>query len=152
MRFRLVAAGLVRGDQLVDEIKQATGLDLAGRYRFLPPDAVVIDRDDAVLDAEADVLAAKDQIAAIVAAHVPDPLYFPEDRERAVVAEIDAKATEARALWDGYEALRDKTPAEIEALVRARINGWSTLTAAKADLAEWLPRMAALLAWAVRRQ
>jgi hypothetical protein len=70
----------------------------------------------------------------------------------AAAAEVEAKAIGARTLWDGYEALRDKTPTEIEALVRARINGWSTLTAAKADLAEWLPRMAALLAWAVRRQ
>jgi len=69
----------------------------------------------------------------------------------ATAAEVEANAIEARTLWDGYEALKDKTPAEIEALVRARINGWSTLTAAKADLAEWLPRMAALLAWAVRK-
>ena len=64
---------------------------------------------------------------------------------------VEANASEARSLWDGYAALKDKTPAEIEALVRARIAGWSTLAAAKADLAEWLPRMAALLAWAVRR-
>jgi hypothetical protein len=70
----------------------------------------------------------------------------------AAAAEVEANAIEARSLWDGYAALRDKTPAEIEALVRARINGWSTLAAAKTDLAEWLPRMAALLAWAVRRQ
>jgi len=69
----------------------------------------------------------------------------------AAAAEIEANATEARSLWDGYAALRDKTPAEIEALVRARIDGWPSLAAAKADLAEWLPRMAALLAWAVRR-
>jgi len=71
--------------------------------------------------------------------------------QEALAAEVEAKATEARSLWDGYEALRDKTPAEIEALVRTRVEGWPSLAAAKADLAEWLPRMAALLAWAVRR-
>lgn len=69
----------------------------------------------------------------------------------AAAAEIEANATEARTLWDGYEALRDKTPAEIEALVRAHVEGWSTLAAAKVDLVEWLPRMAALLAWAVQK-
>lgn len=69
----------------------------------------------------------------------------------ALAAEVEANATEARGLWDGYEALKDKTPQEIEALVRARIEGWSSLAVAKADLAEWLPRMAALLAWATRR-
>jgi len=68
----------------------------------------------------------------------------------AAVARIEANSTEARTLWDGYEALRDKAPAEIDLLLRKRIEGWSSLAAAKADLAEWLPRMAALLAWGVR--
>jgi len=89
-------------------------------------------------------------IAAVVAAHDPDALSVAE-QVAAAQANIEAKATEARSLWDGYEALRDKTPADIEALVRARIGGWPTLAAAKADLAEWLPRMAGLLAWAVRK-
>jgi hypothetical protein len=137
---------------LVDEIKCATGIDLSTRYRFIPPDSIVLDRDDGVEDARPDVLAARDQIAAIVAAHVPDLLYFPKDQERAAQVEVEVLATEARALWDRYEALRDKTPAEIEALVRKRIEGWTSLAAAKEDLALWLPRMAALLTWTVRRQ
>ena len=89
-------------------------------------------------------------IVAMVAAHDPDALSLAE-QAGAAAKEVEAKATEARGLWDDYEALKNKAPAEIEALVRKRIEGWSTLAAAKADLAEWLPRMAALLAWAVRR-
>lgn len=66
-------------------------------------------------------------------------------------AEVETKASEARSLWDGYEALRDKTPGEIFAIMQARMDAWATLADARKDLREWLPRMAALLAWAVRK-
>jgi len=66
------------------------------------------------------------------------------------VAETEARATEARALWDGYEALRGKTPAEMIAIMQKQADAWATLADARKDLREWLPRMAALLAWGVR--
>jgi hypothetical protein len=44
-------------------------------------------------------------------------------------------------------ALAKKTPAEIYTLMQGRIDGWSSLAAAKADLREWIPLLAAALAW-----
>lgn len=46
-------------------------------------------------------------------------------------------------------ALNGKTPGEIYQLVQARIDGWSSLAAAKADLRDWLPLLAAVVAWDV---
>lgn len=43
-------------------------------------------------------------------------------------------------------ALKGKTPAEIYTLVQGRIDGWSNLAAAKSDLRDWLPLLAAGLA------
>ena len=45
-------------------------------------------------------------------------------------------------------ALADKTPAEIYALMQARMDKWTTLAEARADLREWLPLLAALAVWA----
>mgnify|MGYP001127554430 CR=1 FL=1 len=151
MQFQLAKPLAIRGDQLMDEIWRATGLDLTARYSFMEPDLVVIDRGDVAADAKPDVLAAKDKIAATIAAHVPDPLYFPEDRERAAQMEIDAKATEARSLWDGYAALKDKTPTEIFTVMQMRMDTWASLADARRDLREWLPLMAALIAWGMRK-
>lgn len=69
----------------------------------------------------------------------------------AAAAEIEAKATEARGLWDNYAALKDKTPVKIFAIMQARMDAWTSLADARRDLREWLPLMAALIAWGVRK-
>jgi len=45
--------------------------------------------------------------------------------------------------------LADKTPEEIYTLMQNRMDGWQNLGQAKADLWEWLPLMAAVIAWKV---
>jgi hypothetical protein len=89
----------IRGDQLVDEILQATGLDVGMRYTFHPPDRVAIAGDD--------VAAAQAQIQATIDAHVPDPLYFTRDVE--LKRQMDAEASVASipnwATWTETEAL-----------------------------------------------
>jgi len=89
----------IRGDQLVDEILQATGIDLTDRYAFYPPDEVRVP-DELVAGHEA-------EIQAVIDAHVPDPLYFPEDLERQVQrqAEADAAAIPEWAMWTEEQAL-----------------------------------------------
>ena len=48
--------------------------------------------------------------------------------------------------------LSGKTPNEIYTLMQTAIDGWGSLAEAKADLREWLPLMAALLAWNIGLQ
>lgn len=147
---RLIYAGQFKGPLLMEQLLAAH------------PEWLVGDRESRrcllrveTTDAEARITVPDDvsdaDIAAVITMHDPAA---PSAVEAAAScrAEIDAKAEEARSLWDAYEALKDKTPQEIEVIVRKRVEGWTSLAAAKADLAEWLPRMAALLAWAVRHQ
>ena len=63
----------------------------------------------------------------------------------------DADADDIRARFLA-SAISKKTPAEIYTLIQGRIDGWSNLTAAKADLRAWLPFMAAAIAWLVMEQ
>jgi len=46
--------------------------------------------------------------------------------------------------------LSNKTPQEIYILMQGRMDNWTTLANAKADLREWLPLMAAIIAWKVQ--
>ncbi len=93
--------GEVRGDQLADEVGAATGLDVArltDDVSFRPPDAVELPRDPYEAHAAA--------IEAAITAHVPDPLYFPADVER---ARQEAATTQAGdipgwATWTESEA------------------------------------------------
>lgn len=47
--------------------------------------------------------------------------------------------------------LADKTPAEIYTAMQNQIDGWGSLAAAKANMREWFPLMAAAIMWLVRR-
>lgn len=89
----------IRGDQLADEILQATGIDVLDRYTFYPPDEVRIAGDD--------VAAAEAEIQAVIDAHVPDPLYFPEDvgRARQEQAEQEIRDIPGWATWTLAEML-----------------------------------------------
>jgi hypothetical protein len=70
--FTLSTSGQIRGNQLIDEIYQATGVQIdEDRFLYRSPDQV-----------EADVPADRiDDVQAVVTAHVPDPLYFISDHE-----------------------------------------------------------------------
>ena len=84
-------------------------------------------------------LTAQEQITAdaVVAAHDPDG-DLPKN--------LNKKETEARFL---LSQLADKTPEEIYTLMQNRMDGWTTLADAREDLREWLPLLAAVIAWKV---
>jgi len=90
----------IRGDQLVDEITQSTGIDVLDRYTFYPPNEVRITGDD--------VAAAQAAIQVVIDAHEPDPLYFPEDVEhaRAEAAEATVAGIPGWATWTEEQALQ----------------------------------------------
>jgi hypothetical protein len=89
----------IRGDQLVDEILQATGVDLTEQYAFYAPRTVRVP-DDLVAGREA-------EIQTIIDDHVPNPQYFPEDveRQRKQAADGQAAAIPGWASWTEGEAL-----------------------------------------------
>jgi hypothetical protein len=127
MRFSITT---VRGDQLVDEINAATGLGLTN-------EAVVVYLEGAV-----EIVAPPEHytaIAAVIAAHVPQAVWNDEDQAR-------VNADDVCAHWN-LVALKDKTPAEIYALMQGQMDTWTTLADARRDLREWLPLMAAAIAW-----
>ena len=84
-------------------------------------------------------LTAPEQITAdaVVAAHDP---------EGDLPWLLNKKDAEARFL---LSQLADKTPEEIYVLMQNVIDGWGNLGQAKEDLKEWLPLMAAVIAWKV---
>jgi len=79
-------------------------------------------------------------IQAVIDAHDPNVLSVGEQNE---VYREDARA---RFL---LSQLADKTPEEIYTLMQNRMDGWSNLGQAKSDLREWLPIIAAVIAWKV---
>ena len=99
MEFTLTATNKIRGDQLVDEILQSTGIDLTDKYVFYPPNKVQVP-DALVAGREA-------EIQAIVDVHEPDPLYFPADLARQIEqgAEGKAAAIQSWSTWTEQEAL-----------------------------------------------
>lgn len=101
IRFALSTPGSVRGDQLADEVAGEIGADvdrLRDDVTFYPPDVVELPRDPYEVHAAA--------IEAAIAAHTPDPLYFPADVERARQAESGevAAGVPGWATWTEAEA------------------------------------------------
>ena len=125
----------VKGHQLADEIRIATGIDVVDRY------ARIGDTLDFVINGE-DIEANATAIQAVIDAHVPNPLYFPEDVKQANINDVLDRLN--------MSALADMTPAEIYTAMQNIIDGWGKLADAKADLAEWLPLMAAVIFWKVK--
>jgi len=65
--------------------------------------------------------------------------------------EIDSKANQLDVETRlNLSELADKTPTEIYTLMQGRMDSWTTLADARADLREWLPLMAAIIAWKVQ--
>jgi len=90
---------MIRGDQLVDEILSATGIDLENHYAFRPPNTVRV--------ADAIIAGREVEIQALIDIHVPDPLYFPADLVQLIEAgaETQASAIPGWAHWIEAEAL-----------------------------------------------
>ena len=80
------------------------------------------------------------EIQAIIDAHDPNALSIVEIRQ--------AHREDARARFL-LSQLADKTPEEIYTQMQGRMDGWSSLADAKSDLREWLPLIAAIIAWKV---
>lgn len=96
-------SGEIRGDQLVDEIQQAVGIDVSQAYHFNPPDQVEIIGFDQY----------QAQIEAVVATHVPQAEYFQSEIDAAALREA-IKATAQSAVG---ETLDNLTQAQLKALV-----------------------------------
>lgn len=65
--------------------------------------------------------------------------------EAARLVQLDAEVSDVNARFV-LSALNNRTPEQIYTLMQNRIDGWGNLAQAKADLREWLPLMAALIA------
>ena len=125
----------VKGHQLADEILQATGTDVVDRYSRIGETL------DFVINGE-DIEENAVVIQSVIDAHVPDPLYFPEDVRQAHIADVLDRLN--------MSALATMIPTEIYTTMQNKIDGWGNLGQAKADLTEWLPLMAAVIFWKVK--
>ena len=74
------------------------------------------------------------QIQNLITAHVPAARYFPQEIRD---YEIDIARDKIRAA-----GLHTKTPIEIYTTMQSKIDSWTSLAQAKADLREWLPMLA----------
>lgn len=79
-------------------------------------------------------------VQAVIDAHDPTELTQGEINT--------ANREDARARFLASQ-LADKTPEEIFTLMQARMDSWSSLADARADLREWIPLLAAIIAWKV---
>ena len=128
-------SGAIRGDQLVDEILQATGIDMTDRYSYIPPDTITA--------FGADIDTAQAEIQAIIDTHVPDYSYFAYDLVRQNKQDVIARLN--------LTNLAGMTPAEIYTIVESRIDGWTSLADAKTDFHEWMPLLFAAIYWLVKQ-
>ena len=125
----------VKGHQLADEIIQATGIDVVGRYSRIGETL-----DFEINGADIEVNAAT--IQSVIDAHVPDPLYFPEDIERA--NRISAKEEITTS------GVAGKTPEEIREYITAQMTegGWTQIPVdVRQDLGKWLIMLASNIVW-----
>ena len=80
------------------------------------------------------------EIQVVIDAHDPEALSASEIKQ--------AHRDDARARFL-LSQLADKTPEEIYVLMQDRMDSWTTLADARGDLREWLPLLAAIIAWKV---
>lgn len=124
------------GHQLADEVFQATGINVTDRYSYYPDEQIV-----RIMGA--DVEAQSAAIQAVIDAHVPNPLYFPEDVARFNMQDVINRLN--------LNALAGKTPVEIYQIVQARIDGWGNLAQAKVDMRDYFPLLFAAVFWLVKQ-
>ena len=80
------------------------------------------------------------EIQVVIDAHDPEALSAGEIKQ--------AHREDARARFL-LSQLANKTPEQIYTQMQGRMDNWSSLANAKSDLREWLPLIAAVIAWKV---
>lgn len=88
--------------------------------------------------------ATKAQILEVVRAGNPPQSVLDELNSAAYEAALDNDNNVRQRIL--ASPLANRTPAQIYTLVQNRVDGWASLTAAKADLREWLPLLLAEIA------
>jgi hypothetical protein len=134
MRFDLPEE--FRGNQLADEIRIATGIDVADRYGYYHLDHQI---EIVGEDIEENAL----MIQIVIDAHVPDPFYFPSDFVNKHKSDVREQVL---ALLGG------KTPGEILTWEQENIDAITDLAEAKAFLRSRIPIIEAVIAWALGYQ
>ena len=99
------------------------------------PDSEIIEVDVAPPDPHYDYLYVDGQ-------YVYDYLFSPARQKEINMTDVLDRLN--------MSALADMTPAEIYTAMQNKMNSWTNLGQAKADLSEWLPLMAAVIFWKVR--
>ena len=134
MRFNVVTP--IKGDQLADEIRLATGIDVIDRYSFYPLDNEIEIKGE---DIKENAIA----IQTICDNHVPDSLYFPSDVVRKHKTDVKQQV---------LDLLGGKTPAEIYTWEQGNIDDITDLAQAKQFLRSRIPLIEAVIAWALGYQ
>ena len=80
------------------------------------------------------------EIQAVIDAHDPNALSVGEQKQ------ANRELIRAQFL---LSQLADKSPQQIYTQMQGRMDNWSSLADAKSDLREWLPLIAAVIAWKV---
>ena len=138
MTKKLIYHGLFKTNLLADELQTAfpawTPVTSEGTTRMeSKPDGTEVYLF--VPDA-----ADEQEIQVVIDAHDPEALSAGE------IKQAHRDDTRARFL---LSQLADKTPQEIYTQMQGRMDNWTSLADARDDLREWLPLIAAVIAWKV---
>ena len=138
MTKKLTYQGLFKSNLLADELQAAfpvwTPVTSEGTTRMeSKPDGteVYLFVPDAADEGE---------IQVVIDAHDPEALSAGEIKQ--------AHREDARARFL-LSQLANKTPEQIYTQMQGRMDNWSSLANAKSDLREWIPLIAAVIAWKV---
>ena len=136
MAKNLVYQGTFKQSLLMDELLAAFPEWLIGSGEDVECLLYLVGNDQGVKLTVPDV-ADEGEIQVVIDAHDPEVMSAGEIKQ--------AHRNDARARFL-LSQLADKTPEEIYTLMQNRMDSWSNLGQAKADLREWLPLMAAVIA------
>jgi len=139
MAKNLVYQGTFKQSLLMDELLAAFPEWLIGSGEDVECLLYLVGNDQGVKLTVPDV-ADEGEIQVVIDAHDPEVMSAGEIKQ--------AHRNDARARFL-LSQLADKTPEEIYVLMQNRMDGWQNLAQAKTDLREWLPLMAAVIAWKV---
>ena len=139
MAKNLVYQGTFKQSLLMDELLAAFPEWLIGSGEDVECLLYLVGNDQGVKLTVPDV-ADEGEIQVVIDAHDPEVMSAGEIKQ--------AHRNDARARFL-LSQLADKTPEEIYVLMQDKIDNWSNLPQAKSDLREWLPLIAAVIAWKV---
>lgn len=138
MRSIFINKTQINSDWLDEELRTALGNLIIG---ISHGGAIVeIHLDDASTSAD-DIIATD-----IVNNH--DHTVVTAEQQRRIDTAINESDIDTR--FDA-STIKNKTPAQIYTFIENQIDGWVNLADAQSDLREWLPLMAAAIAWKVQK-